>query len=221
MAEHATHATVLRPVPLRELPACRRLAVAAPGSALILLGAALRVVLRTDRDGIGVLGGVLIVVLLVLAAAGWLGLYVRQRSRNQRLTYADGRLTVTDRRGRSTSVRPVEAVAHGVRGFIGQSVLLVVSGAEGEAPLLLRLEHWDWRYLQDRVLRPAGVVIDVRSDRQSTARDLRAAHPGVRLPFSLAHPHLLTLLLTVGILALITAVVVAVSLPYLLSGSGS
>ncbi|MFI1563302.1 hypothetical protein ACH4ZX_09575 [Streptomyces sp. NPDC020490] len=131
MAEHATHATVLRPVPLRELPAYRRLAVAAPGSALVLLGAALRVVLRADHDGIGALGGVLIVVLLVLAAVGWLGLYVRQRSRNQRLTYADGRLTVTDRRGRSTSVRPVEAVAHGVRGFIGQSVLLVVSGAEG------------------------------------------------------------------------------------------
>ncbi|MFI1563303.1 hypothetical protein ACH4ZX_09580 [Streptomyces sp. NPDC020490] len=43
----------------------------------------------------------------------------------------------------------------------------------------------------------------------------------MRLPFSLAHPHLLTLLLTVGILALITTVVVAVSLPYLLSGSGS
>ncbi|WEO99901.1 hypothetical protein A6P39_040995 [Streptomyces sp. FXJ1.172] len=108
-----------------------------------------------------------------------------------------------------------------MRGSKGDSVLLVVSGTAAQTPVLLRAEHWDWRYLQDKVFQPAGFTIAVASERDSTPRALRAAYPGLRLPFSVARPYLFAALLTVGIIGLIAAVVAAVSLPYLMAGTGS
>ncbi|MER6301051.1 hypothetical protein ABT247_16020 [Kitasatospora sp. NPDC001539] len=186
-----------------------------------MLGAAVRVVARSDRAGIGAVGGVLVVALLAVSALTWLGVYRWQRSHRQRVAYANGLLTVTDRRGRSSSVEPTAATAHPVRGSKGESVLLVVSGTAGRTPVVLRAEHWDWQRLQDRVFRPCGFTIALASERDSTPQALRTAYPGLRLPFSVARPYLFAALLTVGILVLIAAVVVLVSLPYLTSGTGS
>ncbi|MFF4761091.1 hypothetical protein [Streptomyces sp. NPDC001292] len=180
---------------------------------LILLGAVVRVVARSARAGIGPAGGVLIVVLLAVSAVAWLGLYGWQRSRRQRVSYANGRLTVIDRLGRTGSVEPTAATAHPVRGSKGESVLLVVSGTAGQTPVLLPAEHWDWRYLQDKVFQPAGFTIAVASEHDSTPRALRTAYPGLRLPFSVARPYLFAGLLTFGIIVLITAIVAVVSLP--------
>ncbi|RCH63969.1 hypothetical protein DT019_35210 [Streptomyces sp. SDr-06] len=195
--------------------------IAAPIISLILLGGAIRVIARSARFGIGAAGGILIVVLLCASVALGLGLYSWQRSRRQQVRHANGRLTVIDRRGRSSSVEPTAATAHPVRGSKGESVLLVVSGTAGETPLLLRAEHWDWQYVDKQVFRPAGFTIAVASESESTPRALRTAYPDLRLPFSVARPYLTAALITVGILVLITVVVGLVTLPYLTASTGS
>ncbi|MFJ9773907.1 hypothetical protein ACIRVF_22145 [Kitasatospora sp. NPDC101157] len=219
MTQESSPELELRPLPLRQT--YRRLVVAGPVVGLILLLAAGRVVMRAALDGVGALPGALIVVLVAGSAVAWLGLSSRQRSRRQRVRYADGRLTVTDRRGRAASVRPTAATAHPVLGSKGGSVLLVVSGTAQETPVLLRAEHWDWQTLDDKVFRPAGFTIAVAPERDSRPRALRTAYPGLRLPFSVARPVLFGLLAALAVIAVIAVIVTLVSLPYLTAGNGS
>ena len=129
---------VLRPVPLRETPAFAGLLVAWPLVTLSVAGAALRVVVRTSRDGMGAGAGALIVVLLLAGPLGALMRHHRRRARLQ-LQYDGHRISYTDARGKTDVLTPRQVQQHLVRGLIeADKELLVLTGDPGEPSILIQ-----------------------------------------------------------------------------------
>ncbi|MEE1772387.1 hypothetical protein PUR34_30535 [Streptomyces sp. JV185] len=206
MEAEEVRAAVLRPVPLHETPAFVTLLVAWPLVTLSLAGAALRVVVRTSRDGMGASAGVLIVVLLLAVP---LAALVRHRSRRARLLlrYDGHRISYTDARSNTHTLTLRRADKHLVRGLTeADRELLVLIGDPGEPSILIQPDDWDYPALIDQVLRPSGARLDLWASRRTPVRRLRELHPGLRVPFTAAHPLMAALLIPLLIVVVIGGV---------------
>jgi hypothetical protein len=143
----------------------------------------------------------------VAAFAAWM---VRKLA--QRLVFADGVLTYRDWRGRGVALGSPQdlRVTRGQVRYESALALdvpvLVVAGAPGAEPVLLRARHWRrtdlstlWRRLD---VRPSGAF-----DRLYTADELQRQFPGMRLPWSLSSPSLIWSLTTLVILGWIVGTI--------------
>jgi hypothetical protein len=154
-----------------------------------------------------ILAVVLYALPAVAAFAAWM---VRKLA--QRLEFAGGVLTYRDWRGRAVALGAPQdiQVARGQVTYESALALdvpvLVVAGAPGAEPVLLRARHWRrtdltalWRQIG---VRPVGTFDQVYS-----ADELQRQYPGIRLPWSLSRPALIWLLTTLAVLGWVAATI--------------